>query len=467
MRGRTNVSNGSVNINANVGSYEVYKNQNIVAGNMVDFITEKKTGNINIVGITNVLSYEIRKFIFKLSDGRYICFFSKSTYYYYSVLKEEDSQLSIEIPYTELPFDFYEIIEMNQNNFLIFSELYSSSSSSNSKYDIVCNYLSFNVETNVTETKKINISTQLSTYSRRLIDFKVKKYNDEIYIFVTTSLSSSSSVTYIKCNCTGNNISDFSITKELEISEVAYMASANMCFTDFIIVNDSIYCFYGTKADGVNYNQFQRYFRYVFMIDGKTVSGKYDAIGNSIIALNTYIISNGSVFKIFYRDTSNNICTVTLDCTNCTASSFNPVKYNTINLNPFFDKSGYLSYMSMFKLTDNKFLFALGQYSGGVDTIYVSEINNDNTIVYEGKKIEDKVEAPAIFSIDEKNFLYLELYGGYLNLTHFLIEDNLIAGGDNQDKAYVKNSESLQYIRGIAKDSGTAGQIIDVYVPKV
>lgn len=477
MRGRTNVlsrvdpSDENININANVETYEVYKDQSVFKGHMVDFITEKTTADISI---GNYGSYNVKKFIFKLSNNKIACFVSVRRSLrppgYLSIIEYGNNQLTNVLSNYSLSC-IYEVIEISQDNFLIFE----TPGSYSSKLQIKSYFLTINTDTNGVVTKGYTLNTSLSDYAwdyERFFDYKVKKNDNNIYAFLmfTSTTNYLTKILYVKIDFSGDNISNFTFSLNIAKEFLSYTLSSEKYYniSDFYVINDNVYVFYGVNYFGKE-NYKYNYFRYIRMISGSTIGSQLDVTNNDTTK-GLCIIVSGLKFKLFFVDENNNVLTREINCETCTASSFNPIIGNVGNINELFNiPNGSVDKIKMFNLNNNKFLFTLDMYykSNLNDKIFISEIVEEGLVVYEYK--EYNVENPDILSLYENDFLYLDnLYNSYeVRLIHFIVENNIITGGDNTNKTYVKNASSLQYIRGIAKESGTSGQIIDVYIPKI
>lgn len=483
MRGRTNVSgSGNSIINANVESYVVAPGESITAGNMVEFY-HKLSGNFDTGYDTNV-----DRRLFRLSDGKIACFFKqplKSTASQGNdakliILNYDAGVYSKELATVSIS-DFDEIIEIADDTFLL-AGYYGSG-----KYIILSFiFLHVDVNTNAVYSTGKTYNIVSSSYSlslnnnSRLYSSSFYLEKDEEYIrAIFPVMYSTNSVNYFEIySCvftlSGTNIEDYLLTTE----KIKYIFSLNSSSYTYVGVSkvyrkgEGYFIFFGySTSTAILINASLSCLMYITssdMISASTFSytstggGSYFNVLSIENDMVTYIYDN--YLSKFYISSYNGDGTVSI------------VKYDAVEIlsvNTSLRRYLYLISENEYK---KRFLLTCGYGTSGyarktVIMDYDKETNDVTICSVEDAYWDDKEEGILVNFEEDIIILgnnYVEGAETENAIGNYKIDkSSLMLIGKEESINYVKNATNLVYIRGIAKDSGTAGDTIDVYVPSI
>lgn len=471
MRGRTNAESGNgVILNGTIDTYEVASGETILAG---DFVERYAYVTNSLTSASSYLDAEVKDKspkIYEMSDGDYLQIGGKTNLYNTDndVITKEWSEKSTPI----IESDFNILLDDDT----ILGEFTGVNQSSIPAPVIQCSAMKYD-SANKTVTKKTIIGNTITgaptslALTRGILFYKISDRTYRVFVEKTDSEQSSA---YSRSYClytfileiTGNSYDNYALScSNLVVKRYSDDNTFNFSpsyFTIKKIEND----FY-IRLDSQRFIKFSNnaFSNYV------TISG-ISFIESSDAFLSTYIIN--------HDDTSGNVDFFTHYNYTSSGKSYSYLYINRMYLdmdnadcNIYTKRTicggqNYLINIRRVKEDNNFYYFLLREYitgSGSPSTsslsiVKVDKVTGEHT-VSEKTDIPEKSTTILLSEIDNNT---LWLIGS--NLYIFDVSDGYLVDKSEQVKQ-VRGITSQNYIKGVAKQSGSAGDTIQVYVPTV
>jgi len=452
MRGRTNADAG-LQLNATIGSYEVASGENIVAGDFVEQYTyvAGTLSNATTATDTERIVYKDNK-LFKLSDGNYIAFGNKTNLYH-----NNDGE------YTKVWTEKNEILSGNNiiklsndcflGNFTVDAKVLKATLVHYKASDNTIEYKDL-----VSTTEVSNLLTTISPYvwvvKRPNGNYRVfvKFYDQADYIYYSTGI----------LDISGSNYSSYSIDVSSLVAQ----------FTRSDIGSDS------SKRDFAFVVRTSSSETYLISVNsGSTfyltfVSGEFNLYNINNSTLTT--LNSKTVGRLVCEDSNIDFYTI---ATNRTITSlirqrvyFNPTDPTLFNIYNAETIVSDLANSNMRYLTtvNGYDLFVLYEYNSSpeISQLRLIELNKSTGEIeaLQAVEISATSSTASMFVsefIDNKVLITI----GNTLIAFKYVSRNLEAETSTMQK--VRGITSQAYIKGVAKQSGTAGETIEVYIPQV
>lgn len=452
MRGRTNVNNGGIILNATTDTYEVESGETIIAGDFVDRITKTEGGTSVPQGA-----------IFQVSDNNYVVV--------NSIIQDNGDHTFTRIGSTGI--NKYPRFQIGTDEFISF--------------EIGVNAPNGWVTINLIKYEALNycvtrsLSYQfVSSWAYRAGGVYAIQISEKVFmLFLTYNGKNNNTNKYgncfkvVKLTISGTNYSDYTHTGQIVYTEENYTLSTepNLQYVGWGILiqnNDYLVGIYG--------NQERQYYD-TAMVSMKRIKGASSATSKSIsstaimrplgtVTDDGYIgfieMSGGKLYQRYLYVDKNDINSYNLydsvfikdlpDYDSATYK-FTPLKIEN-------DTSGYDRYIIV-QLTSKKYLTTAEVYISQTDR---DIIINDFTILasYSQPETVQSTDVSFIHKRGVNDYLIIEDY----KLLETTIVNHVVEGEVNTHR-YVREIYSLDYILGVAKQNGTAGDTIEVYVPSI
>lgn len=462
MRGRTNAEpNIGVQLNATIDTYEVATGENILAG---DFVKRYEYA-VNQLDNSTVADYQSNMYspiykppiFFRLSDGKFVCS---------NIIYEKDENNEYSIAYTAVNSvpngDF--VKELGDDTFVGFS----IGGKSSAGYGIYSSYAKYNVNEHTISTRTAttnvktwtNVTQQPDTMYLYIIDKGNNTFKVAVSYAIVISSQTRNTVDVFDVVLSGSDYTDYAIS----ISNLNSTTNLGVAQAFVKISNNEDYLIMATnRVIRLNNNVFSdtHSFSYPSMI--YTPFSKY-------LAKN--IAEDGMVDLLYWTRTGT------------TASNY---VYYLKRIRYYFpvDSWDYNSY-DIENVVDDVY-GSITRYMGtlnGKDIYITRKSRNSSSIVpftidaTTGElSVGDAVGLNELYvSESTTNFIYssivnndiIMIFGNVSNVGTQLCEFTYNNGvftsiGDNVK--IVKKITTQEYIMGVAKQSGTAGDTIEVYIP--
>lgn len=403
MKGRTNVGGGGIALNANVVNKEI-KSGNIVAGDFVQYYTENAIieQSGNNLFLGNIRGYVVTVFTTSINYH---------TYGGSIRLFKNGRQIS--------SYSGYEINDAYvYGNYIVFN-------SGNSK---IIGVLKIDTNGNLILVDSLTLTSSLKYY--------IAAGNGKICAFYCGTSSSTSQMSFVVCN-----ISEEGILSSLNEQTVS---GYGLGYKSDIIFNEYNNSFYVIGAYNSSSSFTSVYARKVEIANDNTVTLQSsstqltipDAISNGVLYQNGDLLVCGK-YGYIYAITISTGSYVTL------ALPENYIPSNIVN--------GY-------------FVAARSNNTGNssISLYYFNEQNKEITFINENS-FDLQISSELMTRFIEGTRLYVKNYSGY-NLNLLTIVNNQYIE-EQSDTNYVLPFSEYGHPIGVAKDSGSTGDTIGVYVP--
>lgn len=433
MRGRTNVKDG-ISLNASVEEFEVASGESIVAGNMVTMYAENGEPLESVLG---GVTCTWRSPLIELTNGEYFGLPNKV------FTKNADNTFSLKNTLsTNIPNE--DTVYAGNNRFV----------------HIAASIISYKLRIDCTVYVLDLSDYSISTYTSReestdsIINGTTSNFTNQIVDFLSGYV-----IGY--CNCTLSNSASM-VGNGIYHIDISDLNNIDIVFDSVSHTSD------GTNTSG-NISKLTRFVsgnnNYYF--DGLTIHKYTFASGvltRSLCKLENGSLTNGLIYKIQETGTIG-----VLHILN-SRDLFNKV-YSVSG----FEVTGVLKNEKVFTFptttsTNNMGLLQMSEskhllYTTSRSLVSVVTVGSD-VVLGEPKELG--------YQIQSTQFMALAKYTSVDNLDVAFIKNVANANIRNNEftlngdiTRYVKNAVYEEYIRGIAKQSGSAGETIEVYVPEV
>lgn len=430
MRGNTNVKDG-IFLNATVDEYEVATGENIVAGNMVTMYTQSgEPLSDGVAGANKPWLSPLQK----LSNGKYIGLNSKI------LSKQANKSFTVDATLATL-LQTLNTINIGNDTFMYVNAYVQSYK----LYVAVTVYVLNSDYSVTTYTKTSYSSADITNQTSPTVYFNML---DSLNGYVVGYLSCE------KSSVQGHGLFhiDYSDLSDINIifDEVGYASTTSALDYEIKI----------TSRLKVGNN--------LYYCDGRSVYKFY--FNGSVFTRAKCLIRNNEMFSpmLYKVEETGQICLLyrasqySVDTNNLVCSVSNFVKTSEITDVKVVQTSSD-SRLSFIQLTSTKFV--IGYPTGNtkwnfivVDTSNGLMIGEVNTISYGS--------STGFFTLGYFTSLSdMDITVGKNVANAKIINEQLVLTGEN--KQYVKNATNEIYVRGVAKQSGTAGDTIEVYIPTV
>lgn len=458
MRGRTNVTqrSGTVPVNGQVKQYEVATGNTIAAGDFVTTITESVETNITSLNSTSSSKNDYSNYLQQREigeiNGKKVFYFYSPDYQYFKnflfIIKDTNGDVFSVLSYAPVRISDYIGQACVIGNYIILSDYYDS------------------LDTNSKGLKVLKLSDDLQSYE------VVQNFKNDytLGLFGIFKVSDSKFVTIYYTNDTLRGFALYSFNNG-QITLLQYSTNTD------IVKKASGYCYGVVSDDG---NSVYITFVYSNILYCATVKISGDNIESSNViytGVNTQPsltkickLSSNVYFCLSYNDSLQVIMFSVSDSGNFGLKSVSSLtdlnESNSIPVNPVLTSNGDGSYFVLYILSSNSFLRACK----------ISFLNNSvNIDVKYGSLNSNYYKDYTNYLVDksgDKYFIrYVQKYGNGSSSSinssvYFITEMKATTAGETIDlggglKVSSYNGKSI----GFAKTGGTAGQMIQVYVP--
>lgn len=479
MRGRTNASGGGEKINADLQNFEVYAGQNISAGDPVEF-WQQYAGGLEL----GSSSYKGIRKIFKLSDGRFFCVFlsTKGSSYIVKLLNDNFTKESI-----STSFDLKNIFQIDDDTFLNVDFKWNNNSK---KYVCVIKLIYFDTSRNVFENREITFNTDIyqgsANSSWRANGNWAFFDRDGEYLYIILDALIDSGYEYnglvtLKIKITGNSYSTYSF--ENISSNIIYLSSKDSyngdCFVDGVIVDGGYIISYIQEGKKQVFYYLSKDDFYTRENSGISADVRF---GSSTFGLTVLgqILAVKNNYLIYLYDDNQYLRIKKVQIMNYSIACMTFTEYDPVLIFSRSSKRSGIGAGTGALVLDNTSQIVrgvLGFSEALVNNKYVLrscvfDYNIDqNTAVLYIPSDYFACANSSIIKMEQRNIAFV-LSDTYQHETNAImlvkIDQSTMAIVDGiENKKYVKEATDNFYIQGIAKDSGSSGEIIRVYVPKL
>ena len=444
MRGRTNAdySNGVV-LNATTDTYEVATGESILAGDFVEQYTtiSGKLYNASSIVETTHSPYKNAK-LFRMTDGNILCVGEKLNLYHddndviTKVWDEKNTSL--------LSLDF--IIQLSDNCLL-------GDFTVNSESKLQATLLHYNTSDNTIVSKTLTSTNKIVEYSSGGSDnwvWVIPTSNGQYRAFAK-AYQGTQDRAYIGTgllNITGNNYSNYNVDLSSTVLRSDYIGESNK--TDFVFVaridannnflmksnpNSSIFLHFNGESfteftmSSYPYRSFSGIGKLVY--DNSTID--FFSVGSNLIR----------TYRAYINPTD-------------------PTNYNVIRSQESLISDSRNCNMRYITTQNNKDIYFVHDYIDDTIRVIRIDINTGNYEVLQSINVDTRNSTYTFIVSQIYNDSVYALLGNIFYKFRFV---NLNLADISTSTKYVKRITTQDYIKGVAKQSGTAGQTIEVYIP--
>lgn len=457
MRGRTNAEpNIGVQLNASIDSYEIYTGESILAGDFVDRFTLVEGG---ISASTDA--------IFHLSDGKYLIGTNlyidngDHTFTEYG----ESGLTNSQKPRYQIDTD--EFIAFNLNT-------------SNGKIDIV--FIKYNSSGSYCVARSATYTFEASWAHLNSSVYAVQLANKKFIVFISY-IGKNNNSRYgnawqeVEFNITGNDYSDYTYSTSI-IYSLNLPSSTSVPNHECILWATPVQNYDYIVGIATTSNLTQDYYvsgvSRVYRFTGSSSATRTSATGISGVKYISPLGSSTGGYVSFIERSAEKLYSRLIfadpnDATVC--SAFNPVyladlkEYNSATNQSKAsayqidtDRVGYNRYIVI--------MYVSQRYTIAVEA-YVNISNR--TVEIGEQSILTEHSSMSLQYILDTAFYYTRASEDFLITTDSLLYEieinNHVVEGEIDTNKYIKSITTLNYVLGVAKQTGTAGDTIEVYVP--
>lgn len=453
MRGRTNANSGGIFLNATVDNYTVAPNENILAGDFVERI-QYATGSLS--GITRDFKEIIpsrTKTIFKMSDGNYLKVGSRTNLFH---IDENGTVTRVWDEKSNYLLNSTYIFQLDSNTLI-------GSFSTQGQY-AKATLLHYDPTDNTLETRDIVTSTYVTyggvekndywffpTQTNNQYRFFLKSHDGSGYVYLSTGLMTITGSDYSNYNLSFSDvIRTTRLFTESDISTNGLKYVAKISNDSYVIAptgnNKVFYSFVEGASAFSNYTSSQ-------VLGYSTVILKKDCSDGYVDYIDTTFHRRRDFFDASLLPT---IDGNTYPVETLLSDLYATNSYNIIELAENNDEHIYcVFYASKIQSFAGNYIFPLTLKADG------SLVVGEKTSLGNLTSTTDNM-CMSLSELENGRFL-MEV----VDTLYVLVFEDGVFRLQNSNIKQVRGITSQNYIKGVAKQSGSAGDTIQVYVPTV